>query len=367
MVDIFSLTHEDFKELPLVIEGESKEVRYAGEGKVVIYFKPTIYSFTSNRCEVVPMSNIPRLLSSMVFNEALEQAGVKHAYLQMSHRYVLALLVMPSDVEFKKYDLPVFVPPDLTADEIAKLPKAPPIEVVIKRYLTGTTKHGCIGMAGSRVRSSHPFYANMPLDGDGALPEMLVRFDWRNPLKNQKNGLAMANTLFEGLIEGGLSGGRISLKWKKRMSQGYKGYYDLWNKAVAFGERVADVAMPPQLADLFIDVEKARNTAVMAARAIEEALAKKNIVFYDMCMFIDESGEMVYGELSPDCGRYRHLDLGSLDKDVWRSGGSSSDVLRKWFMLCWLLDPRSEQEGKSLAEIEAAADHMMNAYSKQGA
>ena len=100
---------------------------------------------------------------------------------------------------------------------------------------------------------------------------------------------------------------------------------------------MADVILPRQLADLYIDVEKATRTAFLTAKILEEFLAGKNIVFYDMCLFIDESGEMVYGELSPDCGRYRHLDYGSLDKDVWRSGGSSSDVIDKWNLLVQLL------------------------------
>ena len=105
----------------------------------------------------------------------------------------------------------------------------------------------------------------------------------------------------------------------------------------AWGSRVADAALPPQIADLFIDVRRAQRTAFLTSKVVEEFLASKDIVFYDLCLFIAEDGELVYGELSPDCGRYRHLDLGSLDKDVWRTGGSSQDVIRKWELLCELL------------------------------
>ncbi len=63
----------------------------------------------------------------------------------------------------------------------------------------------------------------------------------------------------------------------------------------------------------------------------------KDIVCYDLCLFISEDGALVFGEISQDCGRYRHFDLGSLDKDVWRAGGSSESVLAKWQLLLDLI------------------------------
>lgn len=318
MIDIDTLTDDLFNDLPLVIEGESKEVRYAGKGLVVIRFKPTIYSFTENRCAEVPGSEIPRLRSSAIFLEVLKKAGIRHAYRQVNDRFVLADLILPHDVEFEKYGIEPFIPQDLSDEEISCLARAPPIEIIAKRYLTGTTKHGCVGMAGSCVRNSHPFYKDMLLDPDGALPEILIRFDWRNPLRQAAKGE------------------RIALQIIGTKESGIRRKIEEW------GSRLADVTLPAQLADLFIDVARARKTAFLAARAIEEFLAEKNIVFYDMCLFIAEDGELMYGEISPDCGRYRHLDLGSLDKDVWRSGGSSQDVIKKWTLLCQLI----AQEGK---------------------
>jgi phosphoribosylaminoimidazole-succinocarboxamide synthase len=314
--DVDDLTMEDFKTLPLVIEGESKEVRYLGKGLVIIRFKPTIYSFTENRCAEVPGSQTLRLEASKIFLDVLQRARIRHAYHQVGQEFVLADLVLPGLTEFQNYGIKPFVPPDLTEAEIAALPKGPPIEIVTKRYLTGTTKHSCIGLAGSRVRDSHPYYGGMPLEGDGALPEMLVRFDWRNPLKREEAGHKMTNQLLYDI-------NTVDPRLEKRI--------------LDYGSRIADEVLPPQIADLFIDVKKARQTAFLMSLALEDFLASKNIVFYDMCFFIDESGTLVYGELSQDCGRYRHLDLGSLDKDVWRSGGSSSAVLDKWRLLVDLL------------------------------
>ncbi len=324
-MNINTLSFSDFKELPLVIEGESKEVRYLGNGLVAIRFKPTVYSFTENRCAVVEGSHKSRMEASKIFAEVLQEAGIRHAYRQIGEEFILADLVMPHEVEFAKYGIKPFVPHDLSAEQVEHLPKAPPIEVIAKRYLTGTTKHSCIGMAGSKVRASHPFYANMQLVGDDALPEMLIRFDWRNPLRQESLGKRATQRILADIDAGGC----LVYEAITRNIEGYCG-------------RVADTVLPEQLADLFIDVKQARRTAFATAQTLEAFLATKNIVFYDLCLFIDESGTMVYGELSPDCGRFRHLDLGSLDKDVWRSGGSSSHVIEKWELLVKLLKGEEE-------------------------
>ena len=279
MIDIDRLGEEDFARLPLVVEGESKEVRYAGDGQVVIRFKPTIYSFTANRAGVVPGSDVLRLQASRVFVEALRGAGIAHAYRQVNDRWVLADLVLPP----KTAQVPApFRPADLAPAELARLATAPPIEVVVKRMHSGTSKHRYAGMAGHPVRATHPLYAGMSYGPDGAYPQPVVRFDWRNPLRD------------------------------------------------AQGKALADEVLPDAIADWFIDVERARRTALATFDALTEFLAARDVVVYDLCLFVTEDGGTVFGEISQDCGRYRHFDLGSLDKDVWRAGGSSAQVLEKW-------------------------------------
>ncbi|MBI2482927.1 hypothetical protein HYV74_01975 [Candidatus Uhrbacteria bacterium] len=320
-------TEADFQGLPLVIRGESKEVRYLGNGQVVIKFLPSIYSFTENRCAQVPGSEVPRLWASSIFVDVLRAVGIRHAYREVTDQWVLADLVMPHAAEFRKYGLPAFVPPDLDTAAIAALPKAPPIEIIVKQFLTGTTKHGCIGLADTRVRESHPFYAGMPITAEGAFPEMVVRFDWRNPLRDQKRGEQVTVQIVDALEGANATEKRINAVRDRAY----------WQQLLPWASRVADQMLPDQIADWFIDVAKARRTAFLAAKTIAEFLATKDIVFYDLCMFIAEDGGLVYGELSPDCGRFRHLDLGMLDKDVWRSGGSSDDVVRKWNLLASLM------------------------------
>src|SRR5271170_6344477 len=123
-VDIDTLSDEDFERLPFVVEGESKIVRDAGEGFAVIKFKPTIYSFTSNRTGVVPGSDVLRLRATKAFRRVLINAGLDHAYAAVNDRFVLSRLV----------------------------DKPPPIEVVVKGFHSGTSKHRYIGMAGQPIR-----------------------------------------------------------------------------------------------------------------------------------------------------------------------------------------------------------------------
>ena len=281
-MNLDELDDAGFAALPLVVEGESKEVRYAGAGQVVIRFKPTIYSYTANRCGTVEGSEVLRLRASAVFAQVLERAGIAHAYRQLSDRWALADLVLQP---VSARDPKPFRPDDLSAEELERLAVAPPIEVIIKRMHSGTSKHRYFGMAGHPLRGSHPLYAGVTFAPEDAYPQPIVRFDWRNPLQDDA------------------------------------------------GKRLADEILPDTVADWFIDVEAARDTALRAYDALSEFLNERDVVCYDLCLFLTEDGRTIFGEISQDCGRFRHFDLGSLDKDVWRAGGSSAQVLEKWALL----------------------------------
>jgi phosphoribosylaminoimidazole-succinocarboxamide synthase len=278
---------EAFRKLPLVVEGESKEVRYAGEGRVFIRLKPTIYSFSANRAGVVEGSDALRLRATRVLVDVLKRAGIRHAYREVRSDLVLSDLVLQPATA--RAPAP-FRPADLAPDAVKRLAVAPPIEVVVKRMHSGTSKHRYFRMAGHPVRASHPTYAGMTFGPDDAYPRPIVRFDWRNPLVDDA------------------------------------------------GRRLADEILPDTVADWFIDTAKARQTALRVFEALEEFLAERDVVCYDLCLFIAEDGETVFGEISQDCGRFRHFDLGSLDKDVWRAGGSSEQVMDKWRLLAEIVE-----------------------------
>jgi len=263
-LDIDKLTDAQFEALPLVVEGESKIVRDAGKGYAVIKFKPTIYSFTSNRTGVVPGSDVLRLRATKVFVRELLRNGVDHSYEAINDRFVLSRLI----------------------------PRPPPIEVVVKSYHSGTSKHRYVGMTDHSIRQSHPFYAGKTFGPDGGYPTTLVRFDWRNPMWHPED--------------------------QKKM--------------------LADEVLGDDLADWYIDTHVARRTALQTQRILQDFLANRDVMVYDLCLFITEDGQEVFGEISQDCGRFRHFDLGSLDKDVWRAGGSSAVVLEKWKTLLDIIE-----------------------------
>ena len=287
MINIETLNDEQFKSLPLVVEGESKEVRYAGNGLVVIRFKPTIYSYTANRSGIIDGSDVLRLRATRVFLGVLRRAGIRHSYRQVNDKWVLSDLVVQPKTEINPRP---FRPADIYEKEIKTLAVAPPIEVVVKRMHSGTSKHRYFGMAGYPVRVNHSLYSGMHFGPDDAYPQTIVRFDWRNPLHDNN------------------------------------------------GNRLADEILPEPVADWFIDTKSAYDTALKTYEALSEFLNAKDIVCYDLCLFITEDGKTVFGEISQDCGRFRHFDLGSLDKDVWRAGGSSAEVLKKWSMLLQVIE-----------------------------
>ena len=101
-----------------------------------------------------------------------------------------------------------------------------------------------------------------------------------------------------------------------------------------------DEVMGEDFADEVIDTHQARLTALWTYTVLQRFLAEHDIVVYDLCLFITADGKTVYGEINQDCGRFRHLDLGMLDKDVWRGGGSASDVLAKWTILAEMIERR---------------------------
>ena len=263
---IDGMTDEIFDGLPLLKEGESKEIRDAGitsaTGRLcVIRFKPTIYSFTANRTGVVPGSELLRLRATKKLVQVLRDAGIKHAYREAGERFILA---------------------DWIEDD-------PNVEVIVKAFHSGTSKHRYFGMSGTPARRGSLFEGVSFQDMD-AYPCPIVRFDWRNPMRHPEKG-----------------------------------------------HRLADEVMPTDIADWFIDTKKARSTALKTFNALSEFLGDRQIVVYDLCLFVAADGETVFGEVSQDCGRFRHFDLGELDKDVWRAGGSHEEVLEKWELLCQMI------------------------------
>ncbi len=272
-MNINTLTMKMFKAMPLVVEGESKEVRYCGNGEVIIRLKPTVYSYTHNRAGVIAGTDTLRLRAIAALLPVLQSAGVRHTYIEANDYWIRSQLVLQPVTTMCPHP---FRPSDLSLSELAKLSYAPPVEVVVKKVHGGTPKHRYYQF------SEYPTRTGQHIQPDGRYPQPFVRFDWRNPMHD----------------------------------------YD--------GNRLADETLPEPMAEWFINVEAAKQTALVAFAALDEHLASKGLDLWDICFFVTADGQALFGEVSPDGLRVRAADGTSLDKDVWRSGGSSSTVKDKW-------------------------------------
>lgn len=145
----FDALRRDFDNLPLVIEGESKIVRRIDNGFVMIRLKPTLFSHSANRADVVAGTEQLRLSISAILWKQLANHGVPVGITHVGDDYYVA-------------------------EEV----DAPPIEVVVKGAHVGTPKHLYKGLETKLTRHAGHI-----------LPDMrhapYVRFDWRNPLPDK--------------------------------------------------------------------------------------------------------------------------------------------------------------------------------------
>ena len=88
---------------------------------------------------------------------------------------------------------------------------------------------------------------------------------------------------------------------------------------------LADEPLPDDYASIWLDdVPGAKRLARETFEWIEELFFSKSLRLIDICFFLDRTGQVIFGEISPDCMRVRSnaSDEGeALDKDEWRSGG----------------------------------------------
>lgn len=293
ILDNLSMT--DFRQLALVCEGESKEIRQhpSDPNLVVIWLKPTIYSYTENRCGWVEGSNLLRARVMKTLIPILKLHGIDHAYQEISDKtgFIIARRIWPN--------------------------MDPNVEVIVKRYNGGTSHHRYHGLDSHPTRSSHPFWPGLVVGKMDPFGAPKVRFDWRNPFFDPDKVAALRGENPDLLPE--------PFRWPPELR-----------------ERIMmrDEVMGEDFADEVIDTHQARLTALWTYTVLQRFLAEHDIVVYDLCLFITADGKTVYGEINQDCGRFRHLDLGMLDKDVWRGGGSASDVLAKWTILAEMIERR---------------------------
>jgi len=160
-----------------------------------------------------------------------------------------------------------------------------PVEVVVKTKWCGTDKHRYTGFEKYLVTDCYP--------------EKYVRFDWRNPNSHPEGDVCISERLL-GLI----------------------GY----------------------------DTIKTGDSAIKVFDCMQSILKSENIRLDDICFFMTQDG-FIYSEISQDNARYKLIDENKvidLDKDVFRSGGSSDLVYQKYAKLDDIVKAKTISELKRI-------------------
>lgn len=261
----------DFETLPLLVKGDSKEIRLLTPRIVVAKLLPTVYSFTHNRYGVVPgTEHVRARFTSAIFGKMLdspENWAPSTAF--------LGAVPNPSGL--------------LLAERRVDVCN---LEVRVKRFHIGSPLHRY------RYTEQHPTAAGKPLTRWTRFPEPLVCFDWRHPITDEN------------------------------------------------GHRLADEPLSDDYAGVWMrDITGAKALARRTFLWLERLFSHAGLTLVDICFFIDRTGRVIYGEISPDCMRVRSAasdNARALDKDHWRSGGDPSEVLARYEELeARLFEPRS--------------------------
>jgi phosphoribosylaminoimidazole-succinocarboxamide synthase len=102
------------------------------------------------------------------------------------------------------------------------------------------------------------------------------------------------------------------------------------------GCRLSDEPLSDDYAAVWMEnVTSAKQVARKTFEWMEQLFADAGLLLVDICFFIDRSGKIIFGEISPDCMRVKELvtdmnNASAFDKDIWRHG-FSPDVLKEQY------------------------------------
>lgn len=253
----------DFKSLPLLVKGDSKEIRLLTPKIALARLLPTVYSYTYNRYGYIPGTDTIRAkFSADIFRKMSTSPGAKHIS--------TSFLGIVEDEEGP-----------LLAERVVESCN---LEVRVKRFHIGSPIHRY-----KFAEQHNTSQGKLPIKRWSKFEQPVVCFDWRHPLKD------------------------------------------------ADGSRLADEPLPDDYAAIWSDdIQAAKTLARETFQWLEELFSKSQLQLIDICFFIDRSGKVIFGEISPDCMRIRGTassDSKALDKDIWRSGGSPEEVLERYEQL----------------------------------
>jgi len=259
------------------IEGESKKI-YLLNKLALVELKPTMYSYTYNRYGIVEGSELVRLDFWNFFSTILNSASIDYYVTQDSKTLPKNIVhLMTKYLPEENYPLlSNYICETQIGDKryaiIRFAESIPPLEVVWKKYLVGTMKH--------TLKNVNKFNTlkKQIIDYEEKFPNDFVRFDWRNPLPDK------------------------------------------------------DECIPDDFAKFYINTLNAKITAKVVSYLINNELSKKGYELVDICYFMNNEGNRVYSEITPDGMRIKKKEQ-SYDKDLWRSGKEKQVIIDTWKML----------------------------------
>lgn len=260
-----------FEQYPLIVRGESKELRKVDDNLCLIKFIPSVYSYTYNRNGIVEGTEKIRVTTSMYFANLLNAIKPKwHYYIeQVSEDTILS-----------------YYSPSMHINETIKndMESHSNFEIIAKGFHLGTPVHRYRNMDQWNQQKIDRMPNEPFVKGEEYIDSPQIRFDWRNPNKTEE------------------------------------------------GERLCDEPVHEDLARHFFNIDNTKNNAVEVFNLLQTHMRVKHLLLKDICFFFTDSGNHLFGEVSPDCMRVESLIEGesNLDKDVWRAGGSSDLLLTKW-------------------------------------
>ena len=160
----------------------------------------------------------------------------------------------------------------------------PPVEVIIKSSLTGTPARIYHGLLNKHDRFGNRFEYDK-------LHSPYVRFDYRNPLYDHA------------------------------------------------GTSLRDECLPLGLAERLIDSTAATAYALKTFTVISDFFDQLQLTVLDMCLILNEQGNVLCYELSPDNMRIKSNPdnssglMNDFDKDLWRKGHDAETIVQYWIDL----------------------------------
>lgn len=278
--------------LRLVVEGESKKVYRDISGNPLttdlafIILKSTIYSHSMQTTGEIQNLGSIRACGSQLFLEMMWRNDLKHSY-----RSINEFGIIVSD----------FV------DDIS------PVEIVVKRFCEGTDKHSFYEILDNEnivLTNSNNEYLIGPY----------VRFDWRNPNHiSPSTKKSLSKNLFYFIYE---------------QSIGKEEFFKevLSNRQYALP--VGDKNITEDLLTNMINIKQTKMSVLKMFMVIQSYFSQLNLQIKDVCFMLDKRGDLFWSEINQDCMRITRTDnsTNKFDKDIWRSGGSTSKeaILEKW-------------------------------------